>query len=142
LRPHYHLLVFGVHFLSKEDVKACWARAVNFDEPRLQVDVKQVVGQDGAIRYVAKYVAKNPYLDIGLYLDTGFQLGRFWGVVHPEEIPMHPTIDSEVPTWATLCDVVADASGILKVDPLNLLGGFTIFGDQAMELFDKYKNKA
>lgn len=137
LRPHYHLLVFGVTYLDKDVVRNSWRKAINYDEADLATDVKRITGVDGAIRYIAKYLAKNPSLDIGTYLDTNWTMGRFWGILHKELIPMHPEQLVEVKNPQTLGKIIVEGSRILDREPLTCDGGFTIFGDKGVDLFRK-----
>lgn len=139
-RPHYHLMVFGEVNITKEQVLFAWQRAINYDEPNLQVDIKNVTGEQGAIRYIAKYVAKNDYLDIGSYLDKGFEMGRFWGVVKPAGIPRHPVEVIELSSWRQLERIVKLARSHTKQPDEYLKNGFTLYGLAAAEIFDMLKN--
>lgn len=142
LRPHYHLLYFGRETVYKEDVLSSWMKAIHYDEPRLQVDVKKVTGHLGALRYIAKYVAKNNYLDIGSYIDRNFEMGRFWGVVNPSAIPRCPEEVFEIPNVEIL-GFVLDAISRMKLMPeVYIPGGFTLFGSDLAALFDEAKKRS
>lgn len=140
MRPHYHLMIFGEVNLTKEQVLFAWQRAINYDEPDLQVDIKNVTGEQGAIRYIAKYVAKNDYLDIGSYLDKGFQMGRFWGVVKPAGIPRYEVEILELTSWRQLERICKMARGHTKQPDEYLQNGFTLYGSEPAAIFDTLKN--
>jgi len=90
LMPHWHLLLPNTEFLSKYIVREWWRRAIGHDSTYLDVHVKRVIGVDGAIRYLAKYVSKQAALGIVAYHNSGFRFGRHWGCTRKDLLPMCP----------------------------------------------------
>jgi hypothetical protein len=139
-RPHYHLLIIGCNYLDKELVRDSWRKAIKFNGGPLATDVRRIIGTDGAIRYVAKYISKNPSLDIGTKLDKGWIMGRFWGVRRPGLIPMCPVEIIEITNPLLVFESIIKASMVLNREPWKLAGGFSLLGDAGIKIFEDCKN--
>lgn len=97
--PHFHLLVWGVKFLSVGLLRALWAGVIGYvGSARLQLDVSKLRSWRGLLSYVAKYMGKvqaayevadmgsgGGQLDYSTYLAGLF--GRVWGVFRADHLP-------------------------------------------------------
>jgi len=92
LCPHFHLMVFGVRFVDHELVRDWWRKATRAGEGPLITDVKAIYNEDGACRYLSKYVSKYRSLDISTYHNSGIKFGRHWGILRKELIPLRPVV--------------------------------------------------
>jgi len=90
LAPHFHLMVFGVRFIDHENVREWWRKAIKAGEGPLITEVKAIYNEDGACRYLSKYVSKYRSLDISTYHNSGLKFGRHWGILRKELIPLCP----------------------------------------------------
>jgi len=88
LMPHWHLLLPTVTALNENVVREMWRRSIEHDLSYLDVDVRIVKGELGAVKYLAKYVSKNLALGIYAYRNSGFRFGRHWGVTRKALIAM------------------------------------------------------
>jgi hypothetical protein len=105
--PHYHIILFNIPFLPKQDVAAAWHSVIGDEyadwsqgDPRAPFTrIEAIKSRRRLIAYVSKYVAKsdedeshqpapppqesNTGLDHAAYLHSG----RFWGVMNREALP-------------------------------------------------------
>lgn len=87
--PHMHLLIGGLRYVNQCTVRKWWRTIVHVNGP-LCTDVQRLEASVGAALYVSKYVAKNPSLDIGAYLNNHDAVGRHWGMVRKHLFPWAP----------------------------------------------------
>lgn len=83
--PHYHLLLFGVHFLAKDWLSESWYEVVGSHDARHRVAGTQVArlrSANEALAYAAKYISKRDSIE-----DDGYW-GRYWGVYGRERLPI------------------------------------------------------
>ncbi len=88
LRPHFHLCLMNVPFLSPLRVRHWWMHCIRYGNRNLQVNVKPIQGIYGCLLYIAKYVSKLSTLDIPLHRNNEINFGRHWGTTRKELIPM------------------------------------------------------
>jgi hypothetical protein len=82
--PHFHLLIFGVPRIPKEEVQRHWGEVIGYANPFTRVE--RVRTWRGVVGYAAKYMAKAG-LDIVPYLHA---CGRVWGVFMARFLPSAP----------------------------------------------------
>ena len=140
-RPHFHLLLFHVQFIPYKEINASWRLALGDYEGPLNTDVRSVFGHEGAIKYIAKYVAKNPSLDIVTYLEHHWEIGRFWGICRPSLIKRFPEVVVEIRSPLPGDPLFRAVASVRNCDPEDLLKGFTLFGEHAKEIFDAYAER-
>lgn len=130
LAPHLHLIVFGHTYIHHKKINVMWKKAISHKKS-VSTHVAAVTGHQGALRYLAKYVSKEHYLDISAYLNNGIQVGRHWGMARRSVIPWaevvlnHELTSDEVALLQALEETVNPA-----YDPA-LAAGFTLLGDEA-----------
>lgn len=129
--PHYHLLLLDLPFVHQRWLVSAWRRILGVYEGPCIVDVRRVYNEDGAIRYVAKYVSKLPSLDICSYLDKRMQTGRAWGVRRKHLITLRPMQETIVENPTTVDSLLAFANANLKRPRESERQGFTLYGDLA-----------
>lgn len=84
--PHFHLIVTGVPFLARGWLARSWTEIVTgrrSNGPKIRTEVRRVKSYRKALSYAAKYVAK-----VSSIPDSE-GVGRFWGVVGRERLPIH-----------------------------------------------------
>lgn len=130
--PHFHLLLFGLPFVSYSWFAETWGGVVgrvfwdhSQDTPRVPFTrMEALQSHSHASRYIAKYVAKvdgsdngfnvASYLtDTGDFLhpvtgDNGGSIGRWWGVFNAAALPL-----------ADLIEVFVDGYGSRAIDTLR-----------------------
>ena len=70
--PHLHLIVFGLPFLPKDQLKQMWAEVIGRDDPWTRIEL--IKSWRGVLSYVSKYIAKvtpSPYESFVVDPDTG-----------------------------------------------------------------------
>jgi hypothetical protein len=95
--PHFHLLVFGVPWLSKAWVLAAWNDCTGNPADAPSTRVEAIETWRGALAYAAKYAGKLPDasgLVYTAYLTEG--TGRCWGVVGRDCLPWGEKIERSV----------------------------------------------
>lgn len=90
LYPHWHLIVWNSVKLSESWVMQRWISASQTHAAFQKVGVRQVLGIDAVVKYVAKYVAKSGTLAISSYHNNSFRFGRSWGTTRKHLIPLMP----------------------------------------------------
>ena len=134
--PHFHVIIPNVQYLAFADVNEYWRLAIGGPQ-QVATDVRRVTGHQGALRYLAKYVGKDNYLDKLVYLNNGVEVGRSWGVTRKHLIPMSPIRVSRPLTDAERDRVqLAGTNKLRWYDPTDEVG-FTLLGDEALQLFEK-----
>lgn len=86
--PHVHLLVFGCSFVHWKTIRLLWSNVLHVDGP-LATDVRRVLGNQRAARYVSKYAAKMPDADSLDYASKVNYTGRHWGIHRRNLVPWH-----------------------------------------------------
>lgn len=136
IAPHFHIIVPMVGFVPFMAINQFWKQAAGTDEI-IATDVRRVTGHQGALRYIAKYVSKDCYLDKLVYLNNGVELGRSWGVTRKHLIPMCPISVSRELTDAERDRVqLVGKNKLTWYDPADEVG-YTLLGDEAVQLFQK-----
>lgn len=83
--PHYHLLVFGARWISPQWLSRSWYEVVDsgdINHLMAGTKVEFIRSWRGVMFYASKYLAKKT--NEGLMPGVG----RFWGVMHRERLPM------------------------------------------------------
>jgi hypothetical protein len=142
LAPHFHLMVFGVSEISRGLVRHWWRRALKRYRGPLVVHSKPIYSEDGALRYLSKYVSKYVPLDLCAYHNSGFEFGRHWGILRPEHIPICPVTVERQLTEREIKIVRQWAYGRWDTyDPENG-GGFTVLGPDLAKSFAGFLNSS
>lgn len=130
LAPHLHMIVFGQQYIHHAKVMKMWAKAIGH-KGRVSTHVALITGHQGALKYLAKYVSKEHYLDIGAYLNNGVQIGRHWGMSRRSVIPWGKVeFNGEITTDEAQALQTVEESVNQQYDPA-LGAGFTLLGDDA-----------
>lgn len=130
LMPHWHLLLPTVTALNENVVRDMWRKSIGHDDTYLDVDVRSVTGELGAVKYLAKYVSKQQSLGILAYRNTGFRFGRHWGITRKSLIPMAPiTVQREL-TEDEILAAKQFAAGLWKHYDFDEGAGFTLLNPQ------------
>lgn len=140
LFPHWHVLVCNVDHLDEQEVREMWGKTIHYKEKDLQVKVKEVTGELGAVKYIAKYVSKEGLLDISAYHNNKFRFGRPWGVTRKKLWPISPVTISRQLTDNEIMQArwFADRN-ILHYDS-NLGGGFTILSSDVTHMWEEMRD--
>jgi hypothetical protein len=138
LRPHFHLMVFGVARLDWCDVRECWRDCIGAGKGPLKTWVRSIYNEDGACRYLSKYVAKYRSLDIVTYLHNEWEFGRHWGVTRPSLVPMCPVVLARQLSASEIRNVKAFARARNPWYGQNGEIGFTLLGDGHAKRFAKW----
>lgn len=134
--PHFHLIVCGVRYLPKALVRRWWRIVLGAKGP-LCTDVRALKGEEGAARYLAKYLSKSDALDRAAYLNNPYSMGRHWGITRSKLIPRMP-IDVDKPiNGDELKFAQEEAKKVRQRYDEKIDGGFTIFGDAEAKRFVK-----
>jgi hypothetical protein len=83
-------MVLSCPFIDARAIRESWRSAIGYGPGPLCTDVKGITENQGALRYLAKYVSKQCALDITAYRNSGFTFGRTWGVTRKDRIPLAP----------------------------------------------------
>jgi len=135
LAPHFHLMLFGVQWLPWQRVRNWWRRSIQAGKGPLVTEVKRIYNEDGACRYLSKYVSKYRSLDISSYLNSGLEFGRHWGVTRRELIPLCPvTVEREL-TADEVERVRAFAVARWRWYDPQTCGGFTLLSPHLAKSF-------
>ena len=129
--PHYHCLFLDLPFIKQATLASLWTRILQSYEKQCIVDVRRVYNEDGAIRYVAKYVSKLPSLDICPYLDKRMKTGRSWGIRRNNLIVKRPMVESFLEDQGKIDALLAFADMNLRRPKEAGRQGFTLYGDLA-----------
>lgn len=125
--PHTHCMALGLPFIHHQVVRKLWRRIIKAKGP-LATDVKAIKGEDGAARYMAKYVSKASSLDISAYRSNPKMRGRAWGLTRSNLVPMFAVSLLERLTEDQSELLRQYASENFKNYDVELGGGFTVFG--------------
>lgn len=94
---HYHLLVFGVGFIARNEVANAWYEVVGSQLEKHRTAgtrVERVASWNGVVSYAAKYLGK-----VGGQVEDEAP-GRFWGVYGRENLPIELLV--RLISWHTL----------------------------------------
>lgn len=134
LAPHYHLIVCGVRRLPWQKVRAWWKSALQSErEPHTWV--QRIVGEQGVVKYVCKYMSKSGSLARTAYLSNPLLTGRAWGWHRPSLLPMHPVEFDCKLTQEQVQHAQALATSEFHSYDAENMGGFTLFGEVNKKLF-------
>jgi len=134
--PHFHVIVPNVEYVPFHEINKFWRLAIQWQE-NVATDVRRVTGHQGALKYLAKYVGKDCYLDKLVYLNNGIEVGRSWGVTRKHLIPMAPIRVSRPLTDSERDRVrLAGKNKLRWYDPTDEVG-YTMLGTEALQLFEK-----
>ena len=90
LAPHFHLLVWGVPYISlREWLPLNWYQVADLGDPRHLVagtSVEYVRSWSGVMHYCGKYIAKE-------VSEAAGSVGRWWGIVGREFIPWSAVVE-------------------------------------------------
>jgi len=139
-QPHFHFMAIDIPFVKAVAIREAWRSAIGYGPGPLMTDVKGITAHQGALRYLAKYVAKDCSLDIPAYRNSGEQIGRAWGVTRKHLIPMAPVTVLSKLSEKSLAAVNAAVNGKLRKYIPTVAAGFTLFGDEAKQILEKVIN--
>lgn len=141
---HYHLLCWNLPFIKQSLLQEIWTECTR--EDRSIVDIRLVHSKKHALRYVSKYLGKVGDDGVSTSLETlpysqneeKVSVGRLWGIVNREVLPM-----------AELCCVRVDNLAslfYLKFTMRSISGGSIakktlacmLFSDEAEMLFNRF----
>lgn len=142
LAPHFHLMIFGVPFLPWQKVREWWRQAIGAGEGPLVTDVKRIYNENGACRYLSKYVSKYLPLDIGVYHNSGLQFGRHWGVTRKELIPLCPIAAERQLTDDEIKIVRKFAAARWTHYNAESGGGYTVLGEKLAKSFTAFLKRS
>ena len=138
LVPHFHLILVGVSYIPKEDIRRWWQLSIK-SKGHLHTDIRRIYDAEGVSRYVTSYMAKSSSLGNGTYHNKHVTVGRQWGFMRGSKIPRYPLEvqreldDGEVPALQAMAKDKWPDYG------KHYEGGFTLFGlDTAQEIKTKF----
>lgn len=140
LYPHFHLMVYDVRRIPYDIVRGNWGDAIGYDGVNLATDVQRVKGEEACCKYIGKYLAKNPSLDIRPYVDRKIEMGRFWGVSRKSLITMQDERLFEITSVEQLNRLLELARRTLNKNSEWISTGFTVLGKQGRKIFDEISN--
>lgn len=135
LMPHFHILVMGAEKIQVAWLRDKWAQALGMKNKYVNVDVRVIKGELGAVKYLAKYVSKRCNLGIDAYHNNSFGLGRHWGVTRKHLIPWAPILMLRRLNASDIDQVKFYAQTIFPTYNPSDCGGFTVFGKDVASLF-------
>lgn len=140
LTAHWHLILFGVRFVSKEIVREFWTCVLRASGP-VVTWIEGIKSGKKLARYVGKYCSKLPdssVLDNASYLNS---LGRHWGINRRELVPWFPRFMIPFLDSKDIHLVENLACMTFKYFTRGTEQGFQVFGANALKvgeiLFDK-----
>ena len=88
--PHFHILLFDLPWIAKEEIQKMWGEIIGHDQPFTRIEA--VRSWNGIMNYCSKYIAKKqqprPEGNDGfIYLSYLHGLGRVWGVFQKQNLP-------------------------------------------------------
>jgi len=126
LMPHWHLLFPRLTAMDENVIREMWRKSIGHDNSYLDVDSRQVTGELAAVKYMAKYVAKNQALGILAYRNSGFRFGRHWGITRKAMIPMAPITCQRLLTEDEVEAAKQFAAGIWPHYDIDNPNGYTL----------------
>lgn len=97
--PHFHLIMWRLPFIKKEDIQAWWGEIIGASSPFTRIEL--ILNNKKLMSYCAKYIAK-PTTTEELEGECGFNLnpylhaGRVWGCFRKELFPFAEPITAEI----------------------------------------------
>jgi len=85
--PHWHMLLPGTKWLSRNDVNAWWKRVIDW-QGYARTETKSASKAEGAAMYIGKYLSKQASDASLVYAAYHNDSGRPWGVLREETIPL------------------------------------------------------
>jgi len=148
--PHFHLLLFDLPFVPKEDVQLWWSDIIGYPRAFTSIDA---VDAKAAGRYVAKYIAKKDGVEPERVqiCDTDKPTksetendspGRSWGVFNRKKLPFADTYSLTAPVGRWYHDLLELSR--LHWDGLDpdVTKGFTLYLDDAITFLQEFVDKS
>ena len=126
--PHYHTLMYNIPYIPGQVISNMWARVIEY-EGEVDTDIRAVRKKNGVLKYLAKYVAKAPSLDLVPYLNKTAMLGRAWGICRQGLLPWYTAEQYEGMDEETIDDLYWFAETVMGAEALQYRTGFTLLGD-------------
>lgn len=140
LAPHLHLMVFNVRYISWQRVRELWRQSIRRGSGVLKTWVKGIYNEDGACRYLSKYVSKYRSLDVSSYLNSGIKFGKHWDVCREGLIPLRPVEADVILGKKQVQRVLNFAASKWPWYDKNTPHGFTIFGERDAKSWKNWLN--
>lgn len=160
--PHFHLVLFNLPYVPKEEIQALWAASVPEEfwdtsdvEPRYPFTrIEMITSKKRLLSYVSKYVAKRDaaggvsgfnlfaYLHAGQFIhpQTGEicgSVGRWWGVHNADALPMAVAVVVElVGSYASIYALRRSARRVWRGCSRRRRQGFSLYVSDAQKWFD------
>ena len=134
--PHLHLLLFGVRFIAKEQVRAWWRKILGVQGP-LATHIDAMNEGSKASLYIAKYMGKQQdinALDNLAYLNIR---GRHYGFIRKGLIPMMPKETLINLTDEQIERLWAEGRGRLFSLHHEIKESFALLGDAADVVYER-----
>lgn len=94
--PHWHMLVFGEHWIDHKYVNETWAKTIGHTG-YVRTETVKAYKEDAVGMYIGKYLAKSRINSSLVYATYHNCSGRHWGILRKDEIPLHiPKISQEM----------------------------------------------
>lgn len=130
IMPHFHLMALTPAFVPHEAIRHWWRVTIGaFDGP-IATDVRRVRSGEGCARYLSKYLAKLPSLDIVSQLNKQETRGRHWGLLRKHLVPFAPVILRREMTKAEIEWTKMSATAKWEKFAVDFGCGFTVLGDR------------
>ena len=142
LAPHFHLMLFGVDWIPWREVRNMWRKTIHRPSGPLKTWVRRIFNEDGALRYLSKYVSKYHSLDIATYLNSDIKFGNHWGLLRKDEIPLAPRIIERHLSEKEISIVRKFAAGRWKHYNPETDGGFTLLNPTLVKTFTAWLNSS
>jgi len=131
--PHFHLILFGVKFLSADFLREAWKCAIGCNGlPR--IDVQRAKDGLHATRYIAKYVGKVVDPAVNLVGVTYLNSGRHYGYHRKRHIPLHLEVKFPLFDPSIIHFIRVRAGAHLKYLDLDYFETFTLLGEHAVKI--------
>jgi hypothetical protein len=131
--PHFHLILFGVRFISHQKINLFWKKAIQH-EGYVRTEIKAIKNNEWAAWYVAKYVGKETpdcSLVYAAYLNSQ---GRHFGYLRKQLVPLVPMESFDQLTDDEIAFAAKFASEHLPWYPSGSDESFTLLGTLALDL--------
>lgn len=107
--PHFHLVMFGVPFIPKEEIQSMWGEIIDYKQVFTRIEA--IKSNRKLMGYVSKYVAKRDACGSGFnhlaYLhgqefvhpttgELSGSIGRWWGVFNRDDLPFASLIEMDI----------------------------------------------
>lgn len=130
--PHWHLLIFRHNFIDKHAVNDAWRKVIKW-KGYCRTETRRVKREGIIQMYMAKYISKSACPLSLVYAAYCTKLGKQYGWLRKDEIPMQPLHEFERLTSIQRADIVRLAEEQIPWMGSGLEGSFTLFGDSARD---------